>query len=535
MYINLTIKKVEVVIGLILAMSASYAQTVDLTQGLQAHYPFSGNADDHSGNEYNGTTFGSPTLTTDRFGNANSAYEFDGFNDLINTQTTFDYPERTLSLWLNPYDINSSGTSVNVAITQDDYSLKNGILRVDFTNNQMKLWAGGESGTYVSTNVSTYAWMHLVLIRDNKLTKYYVNNILVHTSTSDGYGSTFNPVPDFIIGSGRSTIYQFFEGKIDDIRVYNRAINACEIEALFSGTTPNLSDSLQAHYPFSGNADDHSGNEYNGTTFGSPTLTTDRFGNENSAYEFDGFNDLINTQTTFDYPKRTVSLWINPYDINSSGTSVNVAITQDDYTLNNGILRVDFTNNQMKLWAGGGSGTYVSTNVATYAWMHLVLIRDNELTKYYVNNILVHTSTSDGYGSTFNPFPDFIIGSGRSSIYQFFEGKIDDIRIYNRAITSCEVDSLFNEDDITSVENYSSEKPTFNIFPNPTNSTLAIEKQSASNYVKVDLMNHVGQIIETLVMKDTTLIINMESLPSGIYYLQILSDQYNVIRKVIKN
>lgn len=54
----------------------------DLSEGLILYYPFDGNANDESGNGENGTIYG-PSLTYDRFGNENSAYEFNGTSDYI--------------------------------------------------------------------------------------------------------------------------------------------------------------------------------------------------------------------------------------------------------------------------------------------------------------------------------------------------------------------------------------------------------------------------------------------------------------------
>ena len=205
------------------------------TEGMAAFYPFNGSANDESGNGHHGVTGGNIVLTTDRFDQTNAAYEFDGVNDFINTSSTFDFPNRTLSLWINAYDISGTGATAKVAITQDDNALNNGILRVDFQNNQMTLWAGGVSGKYVTSTVTANSWMHLVLIREGATTRYYVDNVLAHSSTADASGSTINPVPEFIIGSGRLTTDQFFKGKIDDIRVYNRALNEQEINALQVG------------------------------------------------------------------------------------------------------------------------------------------------------------------------------------------------------------------------------------------------------------------------------------------------------------
>ncbi|MBI4688657.1 MAG: hypothetical protein HY754_00055 [Nitrospirae bacterium] len=73
------IQAVFIVMFLILFASTSFAS---LTDGLVAYYPFNRNANDESGNGYNGTVSGA-TLTSDRNGNANSAYRFDGVNDYI--------------------------------------------------------------------------------------------------------------------------------------------------------------------------------------------------------------------------------------------------------------------------------------------------------------------------------------------------------------------------------------------------------------------------------------------------------------------
>lgn len=297
--------------------------------------------------------------------------------------------------------------------------------------------------------------------------------------------------------------------------------------------TVNLNSGLQAHYTFSGNANDISGNGKDGTAYGSPTLTTDRFGNLNSAYEFDGVNDLINTYSTFDYSNRTLSLWVNPYDINGSVNSAHVAITQDDDALSNGILRVDFSGGVMHLRAGGSTGGYNASTVTLNSWMHLVLIREGSVSKYYVDNVLVLISTADGNGSTIYPNPEFIIGSGRTTSNQFFLGKIDDIRVYDRAINDLEIDSLFNENNTTGVYDILTE-PIINIYPNPTNGSTTIEQNLELTPVKIELINCLGEIIETFQAKGHKVKINMENLTPGIYFVRLISETSSTIREVIK-
>ena len=75
---------------------------------------------------------------------------------------------------------------------------------------------------------------------------------------------------------------------------------------------PEPEDGLVVYYPFNGNADDESGNGFDGIVNGA-TITTDRFGNENSAYSFDGMDDFIETSLVFSGDQDPVSyvVWVN--------------------------------------------------------------------------------------------------------------------------------------------------------------------------------------------------------------------------------
>jgi len=90
-------KKITLVTSFAMALSGSvYA---DLNDGLVAYYPFNGNANDESGNGNHGTVNGA-TLTDNRFGNPNSAYNFDGSNDYIDAPTNFGYTTFTVTAWI---------------------------------------------------------------------------------------------------------------------------------------------------------------------------------------------------------------------------------------------------------------------------------------------------------------------------------------------------------------------------------------------------------------------------------------------------
>lgn len=81
------LREVTYIICLQLGGIVLTGQSLPQSGNLMAHYPFSGNVNDNSGNSYDGTISGDPSLTTDRFGNANSAYSFDGDGDYIDFGT----------------------------------------------------------------------------------------------------------------------------------------------------------------------------------------------------------------------------------------------------------------------------------------------------------------------------------------------------------------------------------------------------------------------------------------------------------------
>lgn len=223
---------------MVCSCSSDDVETIDLTTGLKAHYTFTGNANDESGNGKNGVLSGDIKLSTDKEGNQNSAYDFDGVDDFIDTESTFDFDKRTVSLWINPSSITGSGNVdnnklIHVAITQDDVNLDYGILRVGIDNGVLKLAAGGAGGSYTK-NISKDSWYHLVLIRDGAKTKYYINNTKVFEGDSDNVASSFNPNKNFIIGAGRSKTNQFYKGKIDNIRIYDIVLTEKQISEIYN-------------------------------------------------------------------------------------------------------------------------------------------------------------------------------------------------------------------------------------------------------------------------------------------------------------
>jgi len=214
---------------------------------------------------------------------------------------------------------------------------------------------------------------------------------------------------------------------------------------------PFLTNGLVAYYPFNGNANDMAGTN-NGVSF-SATLTVDRFGNPNSAYSFNGSTSYIQTVHPMqNLTTATFSVWFNANQLPNStrvvlsdsdttiGNDWLIALVNTDsgYGLNaqstkNGTVSVIITN-------GGASFAQPLTNT----WQHFVWVMQPTTQQMYINGGLaasVSSSANDvGYHNA-----GFVIGAfdAYSPYTEFFSGSIDEVRIYNRALSAHEVSQLY--------------------------------------------------------------------------------------------
>src|SRR3990172_11283700 len=159
----------------------------DLKDGLVAYYPFNGNANDESGNGNNGTVYGA-TLTTDRFGNANSAYDFDGNDNIVVPDSnTLDLTTHfTLAAWVKPHSLMNDPAQGGIISKNGDYGVNNGY-QLGITNSNTQIWclfnADGESwpGNKLLARaiVPVNEWSHIACTYDNDTLRIFHNGILV--------------------------------------------------------------------------------------------------------------------------------------------------------------------------------------------------------------------------------------------------------------------------------------------------------------------------------------------------------------------
>ncbi len=210
---------------------------VNLDSGLVAYYPFNGNANDESGNGNHGTVNGA-TLTTDRFGNENSAYSFDGVNDYIVSIDSImitGNDDRTMSGWFYTNEINNLLHPL-VFWGFDNNSLS--MVGIDWRN---KLGFMGFFTNFVAdTQLNPSQWYHFAFVSNNGTRILYLNGIQDGVET-DTTALTTNSSE---LEIGRYTLSvpwdPYYNGVIDDIRIYERALSEEEILELYQIRKPEV-------------------------------------------------------------------------------------------------------------------------------------------------------------------------------------------------------------------------------------------------------------------------------------------------------
>ena len=215
-----------------------------------------------------------------------------------------------------------------------------------------------------------------------------------------------------------------------------------------------LQDSLLAYYPFTGNASDASGNNNHGVVNGA-VLTADRFGNANSAYYFDGVDDIVRITNFNNYivPSEShfsTSLWMKTTTA-QNGAMLAYSTACSSLTENYYVIGLSYTNGLSDLFARFMNLNPMPLVADSYMvdgnWHLITYTFDNGTTKLYVDNQLLSTTVVP-YPTTNFAYPNFIdwtIGGthiNNCSHGTSYEGVIDEVRIYKRTLTSQDISLL---------------------------------------------------------------------------------------------
>jgi hypothetical protein len=573
-------KKILLSFLALLAFAASgTAQTLPSyvpANGLVGWWPFNGNANDESGNNNNGTVNGA-TLTADRFGNAGKAYSFDGVDDKISIAPSSSLNNFnnsiTISAWI--YSVGKGNSSYGNQDLQGIFGPATWLVddggflfrlydeNYDDVNQRVINYGNGLPNLSVSSSqiVQTNSWENITCSYDGTRIRLYRNGVKTDSSiTGGGLTSSMNTTGRYYtigqcIDWAASTVIQAFNGKIDDIAIYNRALTQQEITGLYQGanTTANcptfpasLAQGLVGYWPFCGNALDESGNNNHGTVNGA-TLTTDRFGNAGSAYSFDGVDDYVGSTFPSISNEASVSLWFfTNADYNNGPNFIETSSQFCSINQSNG--SIDFAQNFNTQNYFVNSGTFNPLGV----WHNIVLSSktNTNTISLYIDGILKGSTSTMG---PMTPIVSYLLGK-RPNNTGFFSGSLDDIAIWNRALTPQEITQLYNQgicqtsitvtDTLLIHTGLTSYNPvaygnTLKVWPNPGNTAITLDAGNLALMQgwKIRISNSLGQEVypATLISQQQQVLSMSTWGGNGLYLLHLINPQGHIteVKKIV--
>lgn len=521
---------------------------VAYSQNLIGYYKFTGNAQDSSGKGYHGTVNGTVSLVPDRFGKPNSAYSFDGSTGYIDiTNTAFKLSTYTHSAWIY-MDVDPTEAGAILAMG-DTTAEQSELVYMDGLNTKFGLGLISSNSDKSKVTFAPFGkpaenrrWYHITVTRSNSKLNFYVDGSLMKSANlmkAAGYGTDFKSY----IGMRYSGLH-YFNGIIDDVRIYDAAMTATQVADLHNSEIP--ANKQIAYYPFTGNAADSGGLGLNGTPL-TASLTTDRFGRANRAYSFTGTSSRIDiSYQNFRLNRYTYSAWVS-VGANPGATKYMSILSIGNSATDQGIL----LGNDASGFVGFGVAA-VSTDLSSPVvagsgvlpdlgvWQHVVVTRDDNSVALYLDGKPVSSGSVAGKHPAYGSDQKGYIGM-RTSLLQYFKGSIDDVRIFNYALTAQDVKNMYNQEvkldtggggGQTGLAEDAEALMAIGIYPNPvTAGTVTINTNQDHTNMTLMITDLQGKLVQEvkLIEKET----RITSLSRGCYFFNISDSNHSTVRKVI--
>jgi len=408
------------------------AEAIAELHGLVGHWKFdegSGSVAADSTAFENDATINGAAWETDCAGD--TALSFDGSGDNAVTDADFDPPaEGTIAFWFLSAD--PSAGHQRLWGVGGDYEMRqgaNGTLFCDVTTE------GNVGGFHTSEPLVGAKWYHIVATYDTDDDTYtiYLDGELNKTGvSSDGMSPQNAARLTFGTRTGSSNYWQ---GSMRDFRIYNRKILESEVLELAG---------VIAHYELDETsgaiAYDSTLGGNHATYIGAPTLgvggpNADELG---TAIELDGSTQYVTSGQSLlnDLRQFTIAGWIY-FDSLSPDRSF--------FGQNNVVeLGINAGDGQLHLWTANGGEFYASGGLATGRWFHIAAVGDGTSISVYVDGTLIHMGgNSIGSGTYGNSDSSFKIGEGvYSPSGDYLDARVDDVRVYSRALCASEIQAL---------------------------------------------------------------------------------------------
>lgn len=365
---------IKITILFFLLMMFTYvAKAQDFTTGLVAHYELENatQVTDAAGS-HDGTNYGA-TITSGKIGNA---FNFDGsdYVQIDNHSDITNYSEFTLAAWIYPTSVGSIQDIIAKVTSGRDF-----VMQLTSTAKiNAHFYDGGYTHCYSTSSVQTDNWIHVLCTWKNNQWKIYYNGILESTCDYAGYDPPWIS-SNLFIGAISSTSERFI-GKIDEVRIYNRALSVTDVTALYNydgGALPELT------------VNDVSINEGDGTA----TFTINM--NKTSSQLVSGYYSTSNGTATAgtDYTAQTNQ----PFSILAGGlsTTVNIAITEDLDVEESETFNLTLSN---------------PTNASINDGTGVCTITDNDMAGLSCTNTITEYPYSEGFEDVSNTWENITTG-----------------------------------------------------------------------------------------------------------------------------
>ncbi len=434
------------------------------TSGLTSYWKFnesSGTSAADSAGSNTGTLTNMNTPSVWVSGYSSNALDFDGSNDYVALPAPgiMGTGATTFSAWIYP---RYTGAGIATLFGMGYQGLECGVLgwnaSYSCSHDAFSTWSTTPTGSYVPNQ-----WVHFVAVRHSDgTTTLYLNG-----SQSGAAHQASGTVNAGTISSALGAAYNGangFDGLMDEVRIYNRELSSSEISDLYG---INLQRGLIGHWKLdesSGTLADSSGSSNSGTAQNSPTYAPTG-GRMNGAINFDGTNDRIDiaNESNFDLDYTqpfTLSTWVYrdtsttedgliekvDSSLDYRGYSVWLPQPSDCPASSANCIQLDIKN------ASVTSAASVNTNggaIATAGWYHIVATYNGNSSisgmKIYVNGVsqAVNTVTNNLSATSLNNNPVLLGDDTTNDNCCELDGKMDDVRIYNREFSEAEVAALY--------------------------------------------------------------------------------------------
>jgi hypothetical protein len=426
-------------------------------------------AKDKSGNGNDGILYNEPSQVP---GKSGQALRFDGVDDFIeySSNIQFNSNDFTVSGWAKLAGPGGGIDSENFIFVQrvDGIGAGNPVVDLYFDSSLRPTFGfrddvGSGAGTQDVSAASTGIWYHLVGVKTATEARLYVNGVLVDTDVHTMTGDFDSGSVHRFIGknSYESVDKSFMNGSIDDVRVYNRALSAAEVKTIYNegvgavigkNQANKVPSGLVGYWSFNGpdftdRVYDRSGQGNHGYVYGVATSSIKASGRVGQGIALDGTNDhvLIGDINTMEgIPALTASAWVK---LPGSVTNERHIIDKGDCTGSLG---------SWELMVGGSGAPQFYIYGATYAegpqeiddgqWHHVTGVTDGTNIVVYVDGVPGNTAASGNLASNSIPVEigGYCNGGGSCGGSCFWPGSIDEVRVYNRALSAQEVKQLYN-------------------------------------------------------------------------------------------